>query len=105
MVMHRKYLRLLQIGDQSGAKNGTIETFSYAGSLQSSIPWKHVLKDVAILDGVTVTMDPSKENEIKALFTNGNTLVFKGCNDGLYHLNIKDIKRDVMDYSYLQTFN
>ena len=40
------------------------------------------LKYLASLNGVTVIMDTSKENEINIKLKNGNTLVFKECNDG-----------------------
>ena len=55
------------------------------------------------LDGVTVKIDNSKEYEIKVSLSNGNTLVFRECNDGLYHLNIANINKEVMDFSCLQT--
>ena len=50
-------------------------------------------------------MDTSTEHTIMELVPNGNTLVFKDCNDGLYHLNIKNINKDIMAYSCLQTVN
>ena len=38
--MHKKYLRLLQMGDHISTQDGTIETISNEGSLQSSITSK-----------------------------------------------------------------
>ena len=50
-------------------------------------------------------MDDSKEHAIRVMLPNGNTLVFNECNDGLYHLNIRNINKDIMYYSCLKTFN
>ena len=54
------------------------------------------LKYVARLNGIIVTMDSWKEYAIKVSLTNGKTLVFKECYDGLYYLNKNDINKDVM---------
>ena len=70
-------------------------------SLSNIIP----LKDVESLNGVTVTMNNSKELAINMLLPNDNYLVFKDCNYGLYHLNINNINKGLMADSCLKTVN
>ena len=47
-------------------------------------------------------IDTSKGNAIKVSLPNGNSLVLKECNYGLYHLNIDNINKDIMHYSCLK---
>ena len=54
------------------------------------------LKDEAGLNVVTVTMDTSKQHAINSSLSNGNTLVIKKFNDGLYNLKINNINKGVM---------
>ena len=60
---------------------------------------------MARLKGVTVTIDTSKEHSIKVLLPNINSSAFKEWNDGLYHLKINEINKDVMYDSCPQIFN